>query len=143
MSLESIADRRRKRIVEQVILYFNSAAEATRFGSTASMLVNDRLDTNIKFRQCVGAGDTTMAITENYDGPVALKMTFLEVPGNEAANAIRNVVQHYLKSHNAVHHTSVKIADEVVREKPQAQTLGFQGGVRRAAAKPLQLKLVR
>lgn len=140
MSVESVADRRRKRIVELILMYFDSAADAIRFGNTMHTLVEDRLGMPVKYRANVGAGDTSLAITQDYVGPVALKAIFLELPGDQAAQAICQTARHVLDTHNEVHNAQVVVADQVIREKPQPQVLGFD--VRRNPP-PVKLKLVR
>jgi len=139
MSVESAADRRRKRIVEHVIMYFDSGADAVRFGNTASFLVNEHLGFPVKYRHNIGAGDTKLAITKDYEGPVALQTIFLELPGDEAAQAVCTVIQKLLDSHNKAHNVQVRLANEVIREKPQPQILGFGTG----REPPVKLKLVR
>lgn len=143
MSLESVADRRRKRIVEHVIMYFDDAQAAVIFGNTLSSIVNKEFDSPVKYAANIGAGDTVMSITEHYSGPTALMTMFLEVSGDAQAQHICKVVRRVVESHNQVHGDDIKVASEVIREKPQPQTVGF-GPKRVVPGKPpFNLKLVR
>ena len=144
MSLESVVDRRRKRIVEHVIMYFPSAQVAVIFGNTLSSIVNKEFDSPVKYAANIGAGDTVLSITEDYDGPTALMPIFLEVSGDAQAQHICKVVRRVVESHNKVHGDNIKVASEVIREKPQPQSIGFNPGKRVVPGKPpFNLKLVR
>lgn len=123
MSVESAVDRRRKRIVEHVIDGFNDAQEAIRFGNTMEKVVEE-LPITFKFRQGIGSRETNLHITEGWTGKTALKTSFLEILGDEAAKAVANKVQLVVDTHNTVHHANVKILSEVIREKPQPQFIG-------------------
>lgn len=143
MSVESVADRRRKRIVEHVIMYFPNAKAAVVFGNTLSSIVDKEFKDPVMYRANIGAGDTVLSITEDYDGPTALMSIFLEVSGDAQAQHICSVVRRVVESHNHVHDDSLKVASEVIREKPQPQTVGF-GPKRVVPGKPpFNLKLVR
>lgn len=125
MSVESAYDRRRKRIVEHRITGFSSAQEAITFGNTVESLVEGKLG-KVKFRQGIGAPDNpAIAITEAWTGPTALKTTFLEFTSDEAAQFICAQMQRALKEHNRAHSASARIANELIRDKPQPQTIGF------------------
>lgn len=117
MSLESVAERRRKRIVEHVIGEFETAIDAIAFGSAVEKIVKERLG-NIKFRQYIGATEMKFAIPPSYTGKTLLKTTFLEVPGDEAA------VRICLDIDLCCHQNKKTIMDQVIREKPQAQIIG-------------------
>lgn len=125
MSVESAYNRRRKRIVEHRITGFESAQQAIIFGNTVESLVQERLG-KVKFRQGIGSPDNpSIAITEGWVGPTALKTTFLEFTGDEAAQFICAQMQRALKEHNEAHSASARIANELIRDKPQPQTIGL------------------
>ena len=125
MSVESVADRHRKRIVEHTISGFTNASAAIMFGNTVERIVNDKAGHH-KFRQSIGAPDTLLAITPEWNGPTVLKTTFLELPDDGVAEFICYQVSLAMKNHNDVHKASVTITSKVVRGKPQPQYLGFQ-----------------
>lgn len=124
MSLETDAERRRKRIVEHILGRFRTAKEAIVFGNTLNSVVREKTKLNIKFDQQIGSPDTSLAITEDYDGETLLKTFFLEIPDQNTAVFICEEMKGVLSAHNQVNGASVEIMNEVVREKPQPQRLG-------------------
>lgn len=124
MSVESAADRHRKRIVEHTISGFTNASAAIIFGNTVERVINDKAGHH-KFRQCIGAPDALLAITPEWTGPTVLKITFLELPDDGIAEFICDQVSLVTKNHNDVHKTLVSITSKVIRGKPQPQYLGF------------------
>lgn len=124
MSVESVANRRRKRIVEHVISGFTSANQAIIFGNTIERIIIDRIGRQ-KFRQSIGAPDTLIAITSDWQGPTILKTTFLELEGDEMAQYICKAMKNTINAHNKTYRASVRILKEETRMKPQPQTIGF------------------
>ena len=124
MSLETVEERRRKRIVEHIIGNFRTAKEAIVFGNTVDAVIRDKTNLEIKFRQFVGSPDTSLAITEDYTGETVLKTHFLEIPDQNTAMFICEELKGALSAHNQVNGADVKVMNEVVREKPQPQRLG-------------------
>lgn len=123
MSLETVAERRRKRIVEHSIGLFRNAPDAILFGNTVEKVVQQKIG-KIKFRQYVGAPDTTLAITPDYQGETVLKTIFLEIPNNDAALHICQLMELSRQFFNTDHGTEIRIINEIVREKPQPQFIG-------------------
>lgn len=120
MSVESAADRKRKRIVEHTVAGFTNAPSAVIFGNTVDRIVTDKIGKR-KFRQYIGTPDTTLAITSQWNGPTVLKMSFLELPDDGMAAFICDEISRTTKHYNDVHKTSLHIASKVVRGKPQPQ----------------------
>ena len=127
MSIETSSERKRKRIVEHVISGFKTAKEAIVFGNTVNAVIQENTGEFIKFRQMIGSPDTNLAITEDYSGDTILKMSFLELSGNEVANFICDTVRIVSDKHKDVHDNQLHIMDESIREKPQPQYMGFGG----------------
>lgn len=123
MSLESVAARREKRIVEHIITGFNSAREAIIFGSTLERVVVETLG-KVKFQISIGAPDTKLAITEGWTGKTVLKTIFLEIKNQNTAISIVEAVKKTVSSYEETHKTLLHVANETVREKPQPQFIG-------------------
>ena len=123
MSVESAADRHRKRIVEHTISGFGTAESAVTFGNTAERVIKDAIGDQ-KFRQYIGAQNTGLAITEGWTGPTVLRTTFLELKDDGMAAFICDEMKRVAKVHNEVHKTSISITSETVRGKPQPQYIG-------------------
>jgi len=123
MSVESSADRLRKRIVELSVSGFGDAESAIRFGNTVEKILSENLQT-FKFRQYIGSPETVIAITEHYSGNTVLKMCFLEVPGNDASLHIVQITERAIAHHNDIHGTGCMLLDQVIRGKPQPQYIG-------------------
>ena len=120
MSVESAADRHRKRIVEHTIDGFTNAPAAVIFGNTAAAVISDKIGP-CKFRQCIGSPDTHLAITSEWIGPTVLKTTFLELKDDGMAEFICDQMSQVAKHYNDAHKASIKITGRVVRGKPQPQ----------------------
>ena len=123
--LESASVRKDKRIVEHIIGGFKSAKEAITFGNTVENLINEHIGVS-KFRQAIAAPDSSIAITEEWQDATVLKTMFLELDQNKA-NFVCESIKKIVASHEEVHRTLLLIQNEVVREKPQPQTLEFRG----------------
>lgn len=123
MSLETVSERRRKRIVEHIVGPFDNAYEAIRFGNTVESLVNQRFG-EVKFRQQIGSPDTRLAITEDYIGPTMLKTMFLELADQDMALYVSKTMEVARQNHNEHNNGRVEQIDEVIREKPQPQFIG-------------------
>lgn len=121
--VESAYERLRKRIVEATVSGFTSARDAITFGNTVEKLVADKAGIQ-KYRQQIGAPDTILAITPEWEGATVLKMTFLELRGTELAQHILKIIRKTATVHNEVHRGRVRIDREIIREKPQPQTIG-------------------
>ncbi len=126
MSTESTEARRYKRIVEHIIGGFNTANEAVTFANTVEQLVSEKVGA-VKFRQSIGAPNTPLAITREWTGPTVLKTIFLELKDQDVAAYVCDIIKKTVASHEEVHKTLLQIHNEVVREKPQPQTIGFIG----------------
>lgn len=122
MTIESKADRLRKRIVEHTLTGFTNARAAIVFGNTVEMIVTDKIGQR-KFRQYIGAPDVNLAITPDWIGPTVLKTIFLELNDNDMAEFICNEISQAAKHHNDVHRASVTITNKIIRGKPQPQHL--------------------
>lgn len=118
MSLETVSERRRKRVVEHVIAGFNSANQAIVFGNTVEELVNQQAGAQ-KFRQWIAKPGSDIAITEDWHGPTTLKTTFLELD-QDIALLICEQMKRAASIHSDVH-GKINIEQEIVREKPQPQ----------------------
>ena len=123
MNVESAYDRLRKRIVEHTITGFSNAKEAVVFGNTVERIVIDKVGYQ-KFRQQIGAPGTSLAITPEWISDTVLKTTFLELPDNNIAQFICDAMKRAMKTHNEVHRASLRVANEVIRDKPQPQFIG-------------------
>lgn len=123
MSLESASERKRKRIVEHVLGPFDNAWEAIRFGNTVESLVDERLK-KTKFRQSIGAVDTSLAITKDYMGDTMLKTVFLEIQETEGAKYICDQLRYTVKIHNESYAGRVVVTSETILDKPQPQFIG-------------------
>jgi hypothetical protein len=122
-SIESSADRRRKRIVEHTISTFSNADSAIIFGNTVEQIIKDKVGP-VKFRQYIGAPDTSLAITREWTSDTVLKVNFLEVKDQEVAAFICDEIKKTVQSYNDVHKSSISITKSVVRGKPQPQYIG-------------------
>ena len=123
MSTETASIRKRKCIVEHIISGFNSARQAIDFADMIESVVAVRTGRQ-KFRQFIGSPDTKLAITPHWDGQTVLKTIFLELDGQNLANAIGEVVKKSITNFNMIHEANLQIDRYIVREKPQPQTLG-------------------
>ena len=90
MSVESAEARRVKRIVEFIIEGFPTARAAIMFGNTCEKVVKDDINRYVKFKQHIGTPNTPLVITEDFNGPTVLKMIFLEVVDQNAAQFIKD-----------------------------------------------------
>lgn len=124
MSLESASARRNKRIVEHIIGGFKSANEAIVFGNTVESVIQGKVKGFVKFRQHIGAPNTTIAITEDWKGDTVLKTMFLEISDQNTAAFIVDSVKTIISKHEEIHKCVLNIINEVVREKPQPQRIG-------------------
>jgi hypothetical protein len=122
---ETLDTRRRKRIVEFIIAGFNNASEAIRFGNTVEQLVNEKVydKFDLKMQQQIATPNSKIAITRQWLGPTTLKLIFLDVPHQTAAWFIVEQTRKTVSTHNEVHEASAEITHELVREKPQPQSL--------------------
>ena len=123
MGVETATERKRKRIVEVEIDGFRTAKDALTFATTVKQVVDDTVGV-FKFRSGIGKRGTQLAITPEYVGETSLKVTFLELPGNEAANAVLLKIKDVVKNYRAVRNVALRIAKDVVRDKPLPQTIG-------------------
>ena len=123
MSVESAADRHRKRVVEHWIEGFTNAQTAITFGNTIEQIIKDKIG-NDKFRQYIAAPDTILAITPEWVGPTVLKTTFMELKDHNMAEFICDEVKRAAQFYNEAHKASISITDSVVRGKPQPQYIG-------------------
>lgn len=120
---ESAYERLRKRIVECYIDGFDSAKEAIKLGNTIELIASDKID-KFKFRQGIGSPDTFLAITENYNGNTMLKLTFMELYGNESAQTVCGFIKKAVDDYNDVHSANLSLVKEVIRDKPKPQRIG-------------------
>ena len=125
MSVETASERKRKRIVEHAISGFRNAKEAITFGNTVNSVIQGRVKEFIKFKQQIGSPDTTLAITESYTGETILKTIFLDVPDQNTAVFICDTLKVVADKHKDVHDNALHVMDEIVREKPQPQVMGY------------------
>lgn len=115
---ETNSERKRKRIVEYRIAGFNNAPEAIKFGNT----VEHQLECKAKFRQQVGSPNTCLAITESWQEATTLKMTFMEIDHNDAHHIIEKV-KRLTEIHSKIN-SPIEIEQQLIREKPQPQSIG-------------------
>lgn len=120
---ESAYERLRKRIVECYIDGFSSAKDAIKLGNTIELIASDKID-KFKFRQGIGSPDTFLAITENYNGNTMLKLTFMELYGNESAQTVCGFIRKAVDDYNDVHSANLSLVKEVIRDKPKPQRIG-------------------
>ena len=126
MSLETAAERKRKRIVEHVVAGFPTAEAATSFGTTFCEILKDSLK-QMKFKMSIGAQDSSLAITPDYPGPTLLKTVVLELNGNEAAATVCEVLLKLVQTYQQLYNIQLVVQTETVREKPLPQTLSVGG----------------
>jgi len=123
MSLESAEARRQKRIVEHIVGGFDSASEAIKFANTVEKILTETIG-QIKFRLSIGAPDTALAITKDWTGATVLKTTVLEIPDQNTAIFVCDVMKKTVSVHEHVHQNLLLIHKEIVREKPPPQKVG-------------------
>lgn len=123
---ETLDTRLRKRIVEFVISGFTDAKQAVRFGNTLELGVGEKIHSDeLKLQLLVASPGTTIAITKEWLGPTVLKLNFLDVPDQNTAWFIVEKTRSLIRTHNEVRQGAIKIENEVVREKPQPQSLSI------------------
>ena len=125
MSLESVTIRREKRIIEYIISGFTNAKEAIVFGNTVHSMVLDKIGV-FKYEQLIAAPNTAIAITEDWVSNTILKSVFLEVKSQNDAMYIKQEVCRAVKNHSEIYAKAIKIEQEIVREKPQAQSISLE-----------------
>jgi hypothetical protein len=119
---ETVSTRRRKRIVEHIVYGFKSAHDAIQFGNTIDMLVTDAIGRQ-KFDQQIAAPGTSMAITMHWVGPTVLKTIYLNLESQEMSVFITGLMKSTIGRYNKEYNAELKIAKELVREKPQEQRI--------------------
>ena len=124
MSLESAYVRKEKRIVEHIIGGFKSAKDAIIFGNTVEAVIQENVKEFIKFRQQIGSPDTKLVITKDWEGETVLKTAFLDIPNQNTAVFVCDVVKKATLKHKEVHDCTLNIINEIVRDKPQPQFIG-------------------
>jgi len=124
MSLESASARREKRMVEQMIGGFRNAREAIVFGNTIESVVQDKVKELIKFRQHIAAPDSIIAVTNDWDGETILRVTFADISNQNTAMFILEMINKAKVTHEEINKCALNIINEVVRDKPQPQTIG-------------------
>lgn len=112
--VDQVEVRLRKRIVEVILSGFENAYNAVQFGNTAKEILERTID--FKFDQQIAAPNTKLAITVGWDGPTVLKLIFMEIDQDKAL-FVRDTIRKMATD------LSRKIEQEVIREKPQHQTL--------------------
>lgn len=121
MSTESASIRRQKRIVEHIISGFKSAEQAIAFGNTVEMIINENIE-HVKFKLGIKSPETWLNITSDWKGETILKMSFLELMGQDLAIAICNEVKKIIALYESEHpEIKLNIDGEIVRGKPAPQ----------------------
>ncbi len=122
MSLETAAERRRKRIVELRFAGFPIAQLAKLFADTLEATVRQFIPA-VKWRTYLAAQDTPLAIDETYTGPAACKVEALELPDDAAAQLVLDAgyegYDHFCERYGMTNRPENQFAE--VREKPQPQ----------------------
>jgi len=118
MSVESAYERRRKTIAELVFSGFVTGKEAVKFGNTLDLMIEDK---RYKFEQAIAGVGTKLAITLEWNRPTILKITVLDLNGQNDANYIIQVAQQLIYRYNKEFYADIKLDSSNVRGKPQPQ----------------------
>lgn len=116
MSLETNAERRRKRITEHWISGFPTAKIALNFSDAVRDMISNK--TKVKYRSCIEGANTILAIDENWNNPTILKITCLEMDQDQAIFVSQGMKK-------TIKLNGFKLEKEIIREKPQPQRLGM------------------
>jgi hypothetical protein len=114
--METVSERRRKRIVEHIISGFDSAFDATQFAKAVDFMVTDKVGKQ-RFQFFIAAPDLKLAITDKWKGPTVLKTHFLDLKDQHISIFITEGMRKTIRKNNLI------LEKEVVREKPQPQRI--------------------
>jgi hypothetical protein len=122
--METSEARQYKRITDHVISGFNCAHDAIIFGNTAEKIIKEKIG-QVKFKLSIGTQKTVLAITSEFNGETVLKMVFLEIKSQNDAQFIVDKVKKLTQLNIETYHTKLLIEQQLIRGKPQPQTIGF------------------
>ncbi len=125
MSGEASEVRRKKRIVEYIISGFKTADKAVVFGNTIDSMVAEATGKQ-KYQHSIASPKTMLAITKNWTEDTVLKAIFLELKSQHVSVFVTEAVRRAVKNHNEIYPDKIKIEQEIVRIKPQAQFISPQ-----------------
>ena len=120
MTDELVEVRRKKRIVEYIISGFKRADKAVTFGNTLDAMITGLADKQL-CQLSIAAPDTTLAVTENWNGDTVLKVSWRDLKSQHISSLITDLVRSAVDKRNGIYPDKIKIEQEIVREKPQAQ----------------------
>ena len=116
--METVSERRRKRIIEYIISGFPVAIDAVNFAKAIKIMAEKNIGT-FKFHTEIAGENTDLAITKEWKNPTILKIVFLEID-QEKMMFVQQGTRQTIKKNG------YKLEQEILREKPQAQTITIE-----------------
>lgn len=116
--METVSERRRKRIIEYVISGFPIAFDAVNFAEAVNLMVKKSIK-DFKYHTEIAGQNTELAITKEWKNPTILKIVFLEIDQDKMM-----FIQHGMRE--TIKKNGYKMEQEILREKPQPQTINIE-----------------